>query len=120
MGKREFKDYICRPFCKFFREGEKEEMACRGARVVELLVQRGGLKPGNLPRHGKDPSLWDKRDTALEKNVCQNCPFYTGGCDFQSPNQPPGSEPCGGYILLSLLKEKGNISVADLEESAGE
>lgn len=120
MSKKGFKDYICRPFCKFFQEGQKEEMACRGARVVELLVQRGRIKSKNLPRNGKDPHLWEKRDSDLETNVCLYCPFYAKDCDFQSITKLPNLEPCGGYILLCLLKQQGSITVVDLEDTTDE
>jgi hypothetical protein len=120
MSKKEFKDYICRPFCRFFREGQKEEMACRGAQIIELLIENGRLKSKNLPRHGKDPYLWEQHDSDLETNVCQSCPFFAHDCDFHSINQLPCLEPCGGYILLCLLKQNGSITVDDLKETAGE
>jgi hypothetical protein len=120
MGKKEFKDYICRPFCRFFREGQKEDMACRGAQVIELLMERGRLDSKKLPRNGKDPYLWEQHDSDLETTVCKNCPFFAHDCDFQSINQLPGTEPCGGYILLCLLKKNGNIIIDDLKETTGE
>jgi len=115
MRKRHFKEYICRPFCRFFREGKKEEMACLGALVVEELVRRRRLDPALLPRNGKRPSLWENRDPVLVARVCHNCPFKKEDCDYQSACPPANAEPCGGYILLSLLKEKGFISDRDLE-----
>jgi hypothetical protein len=115
MPKKDFKDYICRPFCKFFREGEKEEMACQGAQVIEQMVRHKRLDPALLPRNGKNPSLWKKYDPILVAHVCQHCPFQKEDCDFQSAYPPPDTEPCGGYILLSLLKEKGFISARDFE-----
>lgn len=120
MGKKEFKYYICRPFCRFFREGQKDEMACRGAQVIELLIASGRLDSKKLPRNGKDPYLWEKHDSDLETSVCQNCPFFAHDCDYQSINQLPGSEPCGGYILLCLLKKNGSIIIDDLEKTKGE
>jgi len=115
MCKKNFKEYICRPFCKFFREGEKEEMACQGAQVIEEMVRRKRLDPPLLPQNGKRPSLWKNHDPVLVAHVCQNCPFQKEDCDYQSACSPPGTEPCGGYILLSLLKEKGFINTRDLE-----
>ncbi|MGA1843739.1 MAG: hypothetical protein ACMUIS_04160 [bacterium] len=117
MGKEGFKGYICRPFCTYFREGAKEDMACRGARVVESLLQAGVFRIDAIPINGKSPHLWAHRDEVLERTVCRSCPFRAEDCDFQSPVPPPGAEPCGGYILLSLLKEKGIITTADLEDS---
>ncbi len=116
MSKRDFKDYICRPFCKFFREGHKEEMACRGASVIEHMVQSGLLNPPAMPQTGKSSHLWDQRDPGLEVCVCRHCEFRAEGCDFQSPNRPPDAEPCGGYILLSLLMEQGMLTLSNIEE----
>jgi len=116
MCKKDFKEFICRPFCKFFREGQKEEIACEGALVIEQMVNCKRLDPASLPRNGKNPSLWKDHDTDLVNYVCQNCPFQKEDCDYQSACPPPDTEPCGGYILLSLLKKKGFISAHDLEE----
>ena len=116
MGIQNFKACICRPFCKFFREEEKEEMACQGAQVIEQMVRRKRLDPASLPRNGKTPSLWKNRDPLLAAHVCQHCPFRAEDCDYQSSGPPADAEPCGGYILLCLLKKKGLISARDLKE----
>ena len=81
MKKTDFKHYICLPFCVFFREGEKEEMACQGALVIEELIRKGVLKSNELPGTGKDPELWEKHDESLEI-VCGMCPFKPEDCDF--------------------------------------
>ena len=91
-------------------------MACKGAQVIEQMVRRKRLDAALLPRNGKNPSLWKNRDTVLVAHVCQNCLFQKKDCDYQSAYPPPDTEPCGGYILLSLLKKKGFISARDLEE----
>lgn len=95
-------------------------MACLGAKVLEYLVGLGRLNSEDLPRHGKDPHLWAERDGHLRRYLCTYCDFYAEDCDFQSQYPPPGSEPCGGYVLLSLLMEKGMIDIIDLKETAGE
>ncbi len=120
MDKRDFKDYICRPFCEFFREGEKETLACQGARIVGQLVKRGRLDPDSLPGHKKRPRLWKEYNGTLYTHLCQQCSFRSEDCDFRSRNGPPDSEPCGGYILLSLLKVEGIITSLDIEEVAFE
>lgn len=116
LNKRQFKDYICRPFCMFFREGQKEAMACQGAQVVQRLVGQGRLNPEVFTRHQKRPRLWQKRDATLDANICQHCSYRVKDCDFTSASPPPDCEPCGGYILVSLLKENGVITSEDLEE----
>ena len=104
MSKIDFQNYICRPYCIFFREGEKEEMACYGARIVAALVQRKLVAPEHI-RFTKDPELWPKHRPILEAHVCSRCPFRAEDCDFQSDEPEDDLEPCGGYVVLSLLVE---------------
>lgn len=91
-------------------------MACQGAQVVQQLVSQGRLNPEVLTQHQKHPSLWEKRDPTLDANLCRHCSYRVKDCDFTSVNPPPDCEPCGGYILVSLLKENGVITSEDLEE----
>lgn len=118
MNKRQFKDYICRPFCMFFREGQKEAMACQGAQVVQRLVSGGRLNTEVLARHPKRPPLWQKRDETLDAGICQHCSYRVEDCDFASASPHADCEPCGGYIVVSLLKKNGVITSEDLEEAA--
>lgn len=115
MLKAAFENYLCRPFCSFYRHGDKEEMACQGALVLAELVQRGRLLPEQFPDPGeKERCRWQMEDKALERVLCLPCPFAVDGCDFHSPLRSAGTEPCGGYLLLQLLKDSGVISCADL------
>ncbi len=115
MSKLDIKDIICRPYCVFYKEGEKEELECQGALVVEDLFNTGKLQAGEIPKNKKKPMLWEDRDNILE-TVCDSCPFKKEDCDFQSENRPAGCEPCGGYILLSILISNGIIKPEDIEE----
>lgn len=117
MVKNEIKDYICRPFCSFFREGVKEELICRGAEKVGALVESGLLHVAALPGGKEDFSSPALRDGGLESAVCRGCAFREEDCDFQTEKSPPDAEPCGGYILLFMLMENGVISIDDLTES---
>ena len=117
MGKLDIKDIVCRPFCIFFKEGEKEEMECQGAVAVERLLETGRLRVDEVPSTGKHPGLWEKSDTSLEP-VCNICPFKKEDCDYRSEDRPIDSEPCGGYILLAILKAKNLISGEDIKEIA--
>lgn len=116
MAKRDIKDFVCKPFCSFYREGVKEELICNGARLLEIFMEQGmvspdviaAVNPGPLPASGKNPGL--------EEGVCRKCPFRAEDCDFQSETPPPGAEPCGGFILLALLLAKGSISLEKLKE----
>lgn len=116
MLKAAFESYLCRPFCSFYRAGEKEEMACQGARVLAALVQSGRLTPEEFPGSAaKGRRLWQEEDKALERILCLPCPFADDGCDFHSSLRSAATEPCGGYLLLQLLKESGTIGCADLD-----
>jgi hypothetical protein len=115
MSKIDVKDFICRPLCRFFKEGEKEEMECRGASVVEELIRRGKLRVDLISSGGKDISLWKERNPLIVKNVCSRCEFRIDGCDYMSADPPPDAEPCGGNILLLILLTKKIIRAEDLE-----
>jgi hypothetical protein len=118
--KAAFAIYLCRPFCSFYRAGAKEEMACQGALVLDELVQRGRLTLAQLPASGeKERHLWQQEDKELEKVLCLACPFAVDGCDFHSALRSVATEPCGGYLLLQLLKAAGTISGADLKMATG-
>ena len=120
MAKHDFMEYVCRPFCSFFREGVKEELACQGGVLVESMVLSGRLRPETLPAREQAGccSLFD--DPLLEAAVCRICPFRVDGCDFRAVEPPPNSVPCGGYILLAILLESGTISRSEMEGGTGE
>lgn len=115
MAKRDFKDYICRPYCMFFKEGQKEEIACEGARIIELLTRRERIDPEKIPLFKKYPRLWEKHKERLGKNVCSGCSFQAEDCDFQSMAYSSNTEPCGGFILLAFLEENNFIDESDLQ-----
>lgn len=116
MSKNTFKNYICKPHCVFFKDGEKEEMACYGAVIAQRVVTYKNLSP---PRVDQEPEKKDTRfqhDADLIRMVCANCPFEADDCDFRSSSPPPNPVPCGGYIFLYRQKSTGVITVNDLIE----
>jgi hypothetical protein len=113
--KNSFQQYICRPYCMFFKDGQKEEMSCRGAEAVERLVQQGSVDPANMPALRKEPAVWERQKDALGARVCRTCAFFPEDCDYQGGEAVEGAEPCGGFILLSLLYQRGLIRMTDLE-----
>jgi len=120
MAKNDFKDYVCRPYCMFFKEGHKETMACRGAEVVEKLVLLGHITAAGLPFFEKDPRSWRNCKTVFGQTICATCPFRAEDCDFMS-DAPEADldgeiEPCGGFILLALLVENNVIDMPGLEK----
>jgi len=102
MSKTTFVDYICRPYCLYFK-AEKENIACRGAEVLEELKSKGFFCPKKLPIITKNPLFWEEYRSPLTNFLCKQCSFRLEDCDFQSRNPIPGTEPCGGYILISHL-----------------
>ena len=120
MSKAAMQDYLCRPFCSFFRAGVKEEMACQGALVLAALMQSRRLAAADLPAPGeKARRLWQEEDEELERVLCRPCPFAVDGCDFHSALRSAATEPCGGYLLLQLLKERGTLTGAELQVAGG-
>ena len=113
-SKKGFQDYICRPFCDFFKPGVKEELTCRGALLVEQLVQRRRLNRKDFQNLERNKPLFPGREVDLEAAVCRGCPFQAEDCDFQSANPPADCRPCGGLVLLQQLKKKGLISIPEL------
>jgi hypothetical protein len=120
MAKKDIKDFVCKPFCYFYREGEKEELMCNGARLLEILLKKGTLSPEAAAgvRPGSCPA--SVRNGALDETVCRSCPFRPDGCDFQSQAPPANAEPCGGYILLNLLAGKGIVTTDMIAEHDNE
>jgi hypothetical protein len=120
MSKTEFKDYVCRPYCMFFKEGKKEEMACRGAEVIEKMVMQQLIDPSTLPHFEKDGRLWKNYKKIFAKYICSSCYFKAKDCDFMSETPEAASgemiEPCGGFILLVLLTENDFIDMTILEQ----
>ncbi len=115
MKSKDFKDDICRPFCMFYKEGQKEEMACLAAQVVATLVRQKRISLKPLPPVVKDHRLWMKHRQTLTRHVCCRCSFMEADCDYQSATLSDNLEPCGGYAVLACLFENRIIDTADLD-----
>ena len=118
MAKQNFQEYICRPYCMFFKEGQKEDMTCQAAaHVVELLAHGKSIDMMKMPPLKKESRLWRKYKESLGSHICPLCPFYASDCDFQATEPVDYMvEPCGGFILLSHLYENNLIHAMDMEE----
>jgi hypothetical protein len=99
----------------FYKQGEKEEMACQGLRAVEALMARQQISRENLRLGPKERQLWTTYRQTLTDYVCCRCPFQAEDCDFQSPFFADGMEPCGGVIVLSLLLKNNLLNPPMLE-----
>ena len=115
MTKSNFQNYICRPYCAFLKDGQKEDLACRGAEAASNLVDRGLVEVGSIPVLEKESSVWERHKDALAARVCRSCPFFAEDCDFHGEERMEDAEPCGGFILLALWYENGLIRMADVE-----
>jgi hypothetical protein len=116
MAKKDIAEYICRPLCSFYREGEKEELICNGARFLEALMNKSALYHEELAGVEEGSSLSPAEYKQLEEIVCRTCPFLVDGCDFRSDPPPADAEPCGGFILLARLVGKDMLSMERLKE----
>lgn len=115
MTKKDFKDYICRPFCMFYKEEQKEEMACQGVLVLESLVNQSLISIEQLKSLAKDYGICLKHKDTLTRYMCRQCPFMEKDCDFQSTAASHDLEPCGGYMVLAGLIEHRVIEPCDLD-----
>ncbi len=93
-------------------------MACQGARVALRLEEREVEISEMIPLDVEKQKRWMEKDEELEEFVCDHCAFKAEDCDFQSDSPPPDCEPCGGYILLAMLMENGQVDSEMLRRQA--
>lgn len=98
--KAEYREIICRQFCRFFKEG-REELACA---TYDFLAR-------NLTARELITAVRDKtfcadfsRDGEIKTLVCGKCDFLADGCDFRAG---AGEFPCGGYVIVEWLLKNG-------------
>jgi len=99
---------LCGNFCVYYKASKDEELACRGFVIAKRLIEMGKQIP--LKKSNKRPGL--QTEEGLRKVLCPGCPFYEGDCDFIL--QEGDAMPCGGFIFLGLLIEKGVICIDDV------
>ena len=116
MPKEEFQEFICSPYCMFYKSGQKEAMTCQAAQVVDSLVHTGRIDRESVGAVQKDSGLWAMHRNALRQAVCRHCAFLAEDCDFQSDCPSDDLEPCGGFIVLAFLKEYGLIDERAMQE----
>jgi len=99
---------LCRNVCSYYKPTKDEELACRGFVVVKKLIEMG--KQVSFEESNKRPG--PLTEEKLRKVLCLKCPFYERDCDFIL--QEGDAIPCGGFIFLGLLIEKGMIIIDDV------
>jgi hypothetical protein len=100
---------LCLKYCSYYKPGKREELACRGFRVVERLMLAGRTILMENPGASADKQVMDK----LVQALCSVCTFHEHDCDFF---QDRVSQPCGGFVLLSQLLGSGRITIAEIKK----
>lgn len=102
---------ICERYCRFYKPGVKEDMACGGLTRAEAVLGR----MSELPAPKSDRPFSADAAATLEQQVCITCPFRIDGCDYA--DRVEGAVPCGGFIYLALLIDDGVISEDDIRRA---
>ncbi|MEJ2695114.1 MAG: hypothetical protein P8013_00540 [Candidatus Sulfobium sp.] len=109
MEGRLLRERLCRKFCRYYKPWKDEGLACMGYLVIERLSEGG--------REMSFPSAAERPGTSAERLlaglICSRCPFYEDGCDFVKG--VPDSWPCGGFIVLGHMSEKGSVSADEIQ-----
>jgi hypothetical protein len=99
---------LCLPYCHYYKPGRNEELLCRGAVVVQRLVESGrSLTIYENPHSGIDCEYGE----VVRQLVCGACEFRERDCDFARDRT---ACPCGGFVLLLELLKAGVIASGDL------
>jgi hypothetical protein len=99
---------LCLPYCRYYKPGTNEELLCRGAVVVQRLMESDrSLSIPENPHQGIDGEY---REVIMQQ-VCGACKFREQDCDFA---QDRTACPCGGFALLLGLLKAGVITNEDL------
>ena len=126
---------VCAGFCTHYKPEAVEEWHCGGlglvARLREQAAARNADEVAAFDRALRDAvasrELLDfAADALLEPAICATCAFLLeAGCDHRNPDLADDErlEPCGGYLLLTLLLRTGTLDagqVAAAGSSGGE
>jgi hypothetical protein len=103
---------LCRNFCKYYKPGKNENLACQGFVVVHRLIGKGKQLSQAKPQRTAVPDV--KTVEGLKGRVCGACSFHESDCDFVLSGGT--ASPCGGYVLLFHLLGNGDLTLEELEE----
>ena len=98
---------LCRNFCRYYKPGKNEDLACEGYRVVERLLSEGRPISFVKAEFRRDPEMKE----SLVREVCARCPFRADGCDFMQDRSSPA---CGGLVLLEQMLASGIVTIDDI------
>ena len=103
---------LCRNFCRYYKPGKNEELACQGFVVVHRLIEKGRRLSQDRPRRTSVPDA--RTIEGLKGRVCSACSFREADCDFILSGGT--ASPCGGYALLYHLLGSGDLTLEELDE----
>lgn len=98
---------LCERYCVYFKPGKNEELACRGYVVVEQLLDQKKIVLPVAGGRAFDPH----KAELLIQSLCASCDFRENDCDFMADR---AASPCGGFLLLAQLIERGSIAVDNI------
>jgi hypothetical protein len=104
---------LCESFCRYYRPGKNEELACQGFIVVHELIKRGKKISSERPGTMATPDARTRE--GLKKKVCAVCEFHAADCDFVLTGGT--AAPCGGFALLSHLLGTGELTLEEIEST---
>ena len=104
---------LCRNFCRYYKPGKNEELACQGFVVVHRLIEKGRQLSQKKPRSISAPDA--ATIEGLKGRVCAACSFREADCDFILSGGT--ASPCGGYMLLFHLLGSGDLTLDELDET---
>lgn len=103
---------LCKNFCRYYKPGKNEDLACQGFVVVHRLIEKGRHLSQEKPRRTKEPDT--KTVEGLKERVCAACSFHVADCDFILTGGT--ASPCGGYALLLHLLGSGDLTLGEIPE----
>jgi len=100
---------LCLPYCHYYKPGRNEELLCRGAVVIQRLIESGWDLLSIEEKPGQDAGL--EVQELITGLVCGACGFREQDCDFA---QDRTARPCGGFELISRLHRAGVVAREDI------
>jgi hypothetical protein len=110
VHKKAIEQKLCRTFCSFYKWDKDDELACLGFRVIERLLSERREVLFDVPSCMPGPGAREM----LVVRLCPKCPYHASDCDFAAKVQD--ARPCGGFVVLGHLLERGDLSVDDIRD----
>ncbi|MCL5022228.1 MAG: hypothetical protein M1497_02465 [Nitrospirae bacterium] len=105
----ELREKVCERFCSYYKPSRAGESACLGFLVIQHLAGRDRVIEIPPPGAGQPGA-------AADRELCGYCGYRAGDCDFAAGIA--GAPPCGGFVLIGLLLQKGIVTSAEVLDAA--